>query len=207
LDKKVLKKYTIGLDEAFKVVDAYLEASIYTEIYSIDDYYIQKSQQTELTKTHAHVLQRNPQIVDSLSSRITRSPIVKIMPVAKDEADKERLTELFKPFEEHLTLSWAVHPIALPHQFGIITAKGISKQQAAWEIANYEGVKKEELLGIGDSTSDWQFMEHCGYVGTMENGSSKLKELVVTKGKGANGFIGGHVDENGVLAIFDYFNL
>lgn len=205
LDDKVLKKHVIGRDEAARVVQAYLEADVYTEIYSLDDYYVQASQQEELTKTHAHILQREPKIVDSLIERSTEVSIVKIMPVAKDESDKEHLTKVFHAFEDRLTLSWGVHRIALPHQFGIITAKGISKAQAAMEIARSEGIKPEEMLGIGDSTSDWQFMESCGYGATMENGTPELKELITAKGK--NSFVGGHVDENGALAVFDYFDI
>ncbi len=205
LDNEVLEQHIIDPDAVAKVVNAYLEAGAYIEIYSLDEYYLQGDQQRELTKTHTHILQKEPQVVDSLIDQAAKTPIVKIMPVATDEADKKRLTELFKPFEDSLALSWGVHPIALPHQFGIITAKGISKQQAAWKIAEQERVKKSELFGIGDSTSDWQFMEHCGYAATMENGTPELKKLAT--GKHANSYVGGHVDENGILAIFDYFGL
>jgi HAD superfamily hydrolase (TIGR01484 family) len=203
LDDKILKTHVINAEEAAKVVNTYLEANAYTEIYTLDDYYIQKSQQNELTHKHEHILQRKPKIVDSLVKQISQTQIVKIMPVAKNEQDKDRLTQLFKPFEDHLTLSWGVHRVALPHQFGIITAKGISKQLAALEIATYERVSMEELLGVGDSASDWQFIKHCGYAATMANGAPELKKLITNKG--SNSYIGGHVDENGVLAIFDYF--
>jgi hydroxymethylpyrimidine pyrophosphatase-like HAD family hydrolase len=205
LDNKVLKTYTMETDEVAKVATTYLEAGVYTEVYSLDEYYIQKSQQDEFTQVHNHILQKEPKIVDSLIDQIAQSSVVKVMPIAENEADKARLVQLFKPFEDRLTLSWGVHRVALPRQFGIITAKGISKQQAALEIASYEGVNQEELLGIGDSTSDWQFIEHCGYGATMANGTAELKQLVAAKG--SNSFVGGHVDENGVLAVFDYFQL
>lgn len=127
------------------------------------------------------------------------------MPIAKDEKDKSRIANIFKPFEGELILSWGVHPVALPHQFGIITAKGISKKQAVSEIADYRGINPEELLGVGDSTTDWQFIEQCGYAGAVGNATSELKELVATKNE--RSFIGGTVNENGILDIFDYFNL
>lgn len=205
LDNKILKTYIMDSGEVAKVVKTYLEAGVYTEVYSLDEYYIQRAQEGQLTKTHSHILQKRPQIVELLTDQVARSSILKIMPVAKDEADKERLTELFKPFEDRLTLSWGVHRVALPHQFGIITAKGISKAQAALEIAGYEDVKEDELLGVGDSTSDWQFIERCGYGATMTNGTPELKKLITAKG--VNAIVGGHVDENGVLDIFDYFGL
>lgn len=204
-DKTILKTHPINADEACKVANTYLKAGTYTEIYSLDEYFLQGDQQSEFTSTHTHILQREPTVVDSLVEQIPQQPVVKIMPVAKDESDKQRLTELFKPFKDHLTLSWGVHRVALPHQFGIITAKGISKQQAVLEIAEYEDIQEEELLGVGDSTSDWQFIEHCGYRATLVNGTSELKKLITANG--LNSYVGGHVDENGVLTVFDYFRL
>jgi len=128
------------------------------------------------------------------------------MPIAKNEEDKKRLIDLFEPFKNDLTLSWGIHPVALPHLFGIITAKGISKKKAVLEIANNIKVKPKEMLGIGDSTSDWQFIETCGYGGAMGNASEELKKLVLSKGV-EHSFIGKSVDENGILDILNYFSL
>jgi HAD superfamily hydrolase (TIGR01484 family) len=205
IDNIVLKTHLIDKPLTKQVVQTYLDAGVYVEAYGLNEYLIDKSQVSELTKTHTHVLQHEPKVVNSLSEEVNNLEIVKIMPIAKNEADKPKLEELFTPFKNKLTLSWGVHRIALPHQFGIITTQGISKKQAALEIAQHSGIKYEELLGIGDSTSDWQFMEYCGYAATMDNGDDELKHLIATKQDQA--FVGGSVDENGVLAIFDYFGL
>lgn len=205
IDNIILKKHIIDKNQSKKVIEHYLDNDVYTEFYSVEEYFIQENQKSDLTKIHTHILQREPHIVPSLTDEAKRQEIVKIMPIAKNEEDKKNLTNLFKPYENELTLSWGVHPIALPHLFGITTAKGISKQQAALEIANNENVKPEEMLGIGDSTSDWQFIEQCGYGGAMGNASEELKQLVKTKAK--QSFIGKSVDENGILDIFNYFKL
>ncbi len=206
IDNVVLKKYVINNDDAVKVIEMYLGNDIYTEFYTLEDYVIQKNQIRNITKIHSHILQRKPKIVDSLVEEAKKQELVKVMPIAKDDKDKKRLSNLFNPFIQSLTLSWGIHPIALPHQFGIITAKGISKKQAALEIAKNERVKPTEMLGIGDSTSDWQFIESCKYGGTMENASQELQKLVLSKGKEL-AFIGKSVDENGILDIFNYFSL
>ncbi len=205
IDNIILKKHVIDKKQSKKVIKHYLENNVYTEFYSVDEYFIQENQKSELTKIHIHILQRDPHIVSSLVDEAQKQDAVKIMPIAKDESDKKKLVELFEPFKNDLTLSWGVHPIALPHLFGIITAKGISKKQAVLEIANSIGVRPEEILGIGDSTSDWQFIESCGYAGAMGNASQELKHLVKTKGN--KSYIGKSVDENGILDIFDYFTL
>lgn len=206
IDDIILKKHVIDKEQSKKVIKQYLDNNVYTEFYTVDEYFIQDNQKTDLTKTHIHILQRDPHTVSSLIDESQKQDIVKIMPIAKNEEDKKRLIELFKPFEDDLTLSWGIHPIALPHLFGIITAKGISKKQAAMEIANSIGVKPEKMLGVGDSTNDWQFIESCGYAGTMGNASDELKKLVCSKGK-EKSFVGKTVDENGILDIFNYFSV
>jgi len=206
IDNIILKKHVIDKELSKKVIKHYLDNNVYTEFYSVDEYFIQERQKNQLTKTHIHILQRDPHIVTSLVDEARNQDIVKIMPIAKNKEDKKRLIELFEPFKNELTLSWGIHPIALPHVFGIITAKGISKKQAALEIANSIKVNPEEMLGVGDSTSDWQFIESCGYGGAMGNASEELKQLVSAKGKDKS-FIGKSVDENGILDIFDYFQL
>jgi|SRR5665213_1659936 len=205
IDNSVLKSHAIDKAVAKLVVQSYIDAGVYVEVYALNNYMIDKSQQSELTRTHTHILQQDPQIVESLADAMDKQAVFKIMPIAVDENDKTRLEAVFKPYENELTLSWGVHRIALPHQFGIITNKGISKHQAVLEISDHSDLDPADMLGIGDSTSDWQFIEPCGYAATLENATAELKQLVKTKGDKA--CIGGHVDKNGVLAIFDYFGL
>ncbi len=206
INNKILKKYVINKTHAAQVIDTYLKNNVYIEFYSVDNYFIQSNQQSDLTKTHTHILQKDPIIISSLVDEANNQEIVKIMPIAKNEDDKKRLIEFFEPFKNDLTLSWGVHPIALPHLFEIITAKGISKKQAALEIVKSENISPGEMLGVGDSTSDWQFIESCGYAGAMGQASEELKKLVLSKGKQFS-YIGKSVDENGVLDIFNYFSL
>ena len=128
------------------------------------------------------------------------------MPIALDESDKLNLERLFDQFQGDLVLSWGVHPIILPLQFGIITAKGISKKQGAIEISKSLNVPFENILGVGDSSSDWQFIEMCGYGAAMGNASQELKDKVISKGEDKS-FIAPGVDENGILEVFRYFSL
>lgn len=206
IDNILLKSHTIDKKSAYTALELFLKNDIYTEIYTVEEYLIQADQKRPLTETHTHIMQNAPRIVDSLLDVVNTLDVVKIMPVARDENEKQEIIDLFKPYEQLLTLSWGVHPIANPHQFGIVTAKGISKQQAVAEIAERTGIREDEFLGIGDSTSDWQFIEQCGYAGSLSNGSSELKELIFTKG--SRGYIAqGSVDNNGILQVFDYFGI
>lgn len=62
----------------------------------------------------------------------------------------------------------------------------------------------ENILAVGDSTNDWQFIDLCGYGAAMGNASEKLKDFVKTKQDG-HFYIGGNVDENGIIEILNYF--
>ena len=202
----ILKLNIIDSSSAIKVLDTYLKNNVYTEFYTVDNYFIQENQVSEITKKHAHVLQREPQIVKSLVESAKQNKITKIIPIAKDEEDRKKLIELFKPFKNDLVLSWGVHPVALPLQFGIITAKGISKKNAAEKIIKNANMSFNEILGVGDSTSDWQFIRLCKYASAIGNASEELKRLVISKGKGYS-FIGPTVDKNGIMDIFKHFKL
>ncbi len=202
----ILRTHIIDSAAAMKVLRALLKNKVYTELYTIHDYFIGENQLSGITKKHAHVLQREPIVVKSLIEAAKSNSITKIMIIAKDEEDKKRVTGLFKPFQNDVALSWGVHPVALPLQFGIVTAKGISKKNALEEIMKSAHISFDDVLGVGDSTSDWQFIQLCKYAAAMGNSSSELKKLVLSKGKGCS-YVGPSVDENGIMGIFKHFNI
>ncbi len=193
-------------DQAAKAIEAFLKAGIYTEFYTVDDYFIQDSQASDITKKHKHVIGKNPVQVKSLVEESKRQKVTKIMPIAIDENDKSKVEKVFKAAEGDIVLSWGVHPVILPLQFGIVTAPGISKKQGAIEISKSLNIPFKNILGVGDSTSDWQFIKLCGYGAAMGNASQELKDNVLTKGMGKS-YIAPSVDENGILKVISYFKL
>jgi Cof subfamily protein (haloacid dehalogenase superfamily) len=206
LDGFVYKKSLIVPKMTHDLARAYINNNTYIEFYTLDNYFIQANQKSHLTQIHSHILQKKPVIVANLPEEAFKQEIVKLMPIAKNEEDKKNITQIFEPFKDSLTLSWGIHPIALPHQFGIITAPGISKKLAVDELSKHENVKPSEILAVGDSASDWQFIEPCGYGATTGNADKELKALAQSKGA-AHSYIGKSVDENGILDIFKYFQI
>lgn len=206
IEDTFIKKYIIDKEVAKEVVAAYLKNKIYIEVYTTDDYIIQKDSVSDITTKHTHILQKKPKIVEDLVLECEKGGITKIMPIAVNEDDKENLEKIFNEVKTNLTLSWGIHPVALPLQFGIITAPGISKKQGAIDILNKMEISFDTVLGIGDSKSDWQFIEMCKYRATLKNGNSSLKELI--KSKQNDFYISDKdVDENGIIEILDYFSL
>lgn len=204
IDNVIIRKHTIDSMMAKRVLQKYLDNNVYVEFYTPKGYFIQKDKVSKITDGHTHVLQQEPTLLDDLAGSTTEHEITKIIPIAIDEKDKERVTSLFQDFQDKLTLSWGVHPVVLPLQFGIITAHGISKKQGAIEISESSKVSFENMLGIGDSESDWQFIGPCRYGAAMGNASQELKNLVVSKGSDFS-FIGPSVDEHGILKILNHF--
>lgn len=204
IQKKVVKKHLIKPQSTKEVIEMLINNQIYTEFYTVDDYFIQTSQKPKITEQHRHILQQKPKIVKSLATESLSQEITKIMPIAKDEKDKQRVSELLQPFEDRLKVSWGIHPVALPLQFGIVTALGISKKQGAIEISKTVKVPFKEMLAVGDSASDWQFIELCKYGGAMGNASDELKEKVLSKGEEYS-LVGSGVDENGIIPILAHF--
>lgn len=204
INNTIVKKYIIDKDKAKKVLKLFIDNNIYTEFYTVDNYFIQKTKENDITPKHIHILQSEPVKLENIVEESVNYDITKIMPIALDEEDKIRVEKLFEELDIDLVLSWGIHPVANPLKFGIVTEKGISKRQGAIEISKNMGIPLENILAVGDSTSDWQFMEACGYNGAMGNASEKLKELVSTKENG-HYYIGESVDDNGIIGILDYF--
>lgn len=201
---KVYEKFTLETSLAKRVIKRLLEKGVYTEVYTADDYIIQANQEGDITDKHAFVLQRKPRVVESLLDFCENNEITKIMQVVADESYKTFGEEVFAPFKSESTMIWGVHPPILPLQFGIITSLGISKPQGAKNIAKILDIPIENMLAVGDSTSDWKFMNLCGYVGAMGNATPELKELVKSKGDGKY-MVGAHVDNNGIIDILNWY--
>ncbi|MFH0739808.1 MAG: HAD-IIB family hydrolase [bacterium] len=205
--KYVFRKYLIDTQIAIQVIQALLEQHIYTEFYDGETYLVQKDRLDQnIFSKHLEVLKREPRIVVSLAEEVFSSEITKIMPIVPNEGAKAKVEKVLLPFMFSISLQWSIHPSALPWQFAIITAKGVDKKQGALDISDGLGINLENILGCGDSPLDWGFIELCGYGGAMGNASLALKNKVLTKGK-EKSCIGRDIDENGILDIFNYFQL
>lgn len=205
LHNKIIDHHTIDRILVRQIIEIMQKNGVYVELYTKDGYYVQKNAIGEITEKHAAILYQQPRIVDSLVLTNETIEVVKIMPIAKDDTDKQKIAQLFSSYIETLTLQWGIHPTALPSQFGLITKKGISKKQAAEVISRHTGVALSNILGVGDGMTDWQFMDICGYAGAMGNASEELKQKALSKGE--RGYIGKSVDENGILDILSHFNV
>lgn len=205
IHNSVITQHVINKEKVIEIVKLLSTDNVYVELYTKDGYYVQKDCVGDKTVKNSAILYREPFLVKALLETAKDIDVVKIMTVADNEEDKKRIINLFQPYVVDLTLQWGVHLTALPYQFGIITMNGISKAQAARVISKHTSVSLQEILGVGDGMTDWQFMEICGFAGAMGNASQELKDKVISKGQ--NGYIGKSVDENGLLNILSHFKV
>jgi len=209
LDDVILRKHPLDREAAVAAVKLCLENGVYTELYGVDHYFVQEDQlPSPITDLHSHILGLKPTIVPSLVRLIQeeKEEPLRILPVLPDESGKKKFQKLFSTLGVDLSLHWGIHPVALPLQFGNITASGISKREAAQDIATHMGIHSDSILGAGDGMMDWQFIQDCAFAGIMGNAPDELKMIAATKGEG-NFCIGKSVDENGLLTILDYFGV
>jgi len=207
IDKIIVEKHVLDKELVKEILQTLREAGVYVEFYTVNDYFIQKDQASEITKKHTHILQRKPALLTDIVDESGVYDTTKIMPIATDNEDKKRVSEILEQFTSKASISWGVHPVALPLQFGIITALGSSKKEGAEAMVKSLGISFDEVLGIGDSTSDWNFIQLCDYGATLANGADELKELIKGKGEGKYFVSNGSVDENGILEILNYFSI
>ncbi len=202
----IIKQSNLPSKQVSSLIQALIEVDIYVEFYTADTYFIQESQAGAITEKHAKIVQSYPKQVTSLAHEALRQRITKLMPIAVNEAQKAVINDIFTPFWDKITFTWGTNPAASSLKFGIVTAKGISKRQGAIEISRSLHIPLENILGVGDSSNDWQFIELCGYGAAMGNASEELKDKVRSKGK-KQGFIAPSVNENGILEVFRHFCL
>lgn len=205
IEKKVIKTSPIHQQIVKDIIHVCIQNNVYVEVYAQDNYYVQKNQEnTEVTKKHAETLQKDPILPDDLEKTVENIEIVNMIAIADNENDKKRIESVLQPFVKNVELIWTLHPSLLPHQFYLITAKGVSKKAAVEEIFLQLNIPFTNVLAVGDTMGDWNFMQLCAYVGVMGNAPDILKQKAREKDENKF-YIAGPVEENGILDIFNYF--
>lgn len=204
LANKPPQAFTIDKDIVSDLLTECLNKRFYTEMYTTTDYYIQRDLICDFTSKHAAILQKEAIVVDSLKDIISDKGVVKFMAFAMNEDEKRKIDEIIKPYQDKISFVWTMNPNSMPVQFGLVTSKQTSKALALAKVVENLGIPFENTLGAGDTLGDWEYMNLCRFVATMEDANAQLKELVKSKGEGKY-FIAPSVDKDGILKIFDYF--
>ena len=79
----------------------------------------------------------------------------------------------------------------------IITHKDATKEHAVKRLMNKYKLKKDEVIGIGDTIHDLSFLRQCGVKVAMGNAQSEVKNIA--------DFIAPSVDEDGLAAAIEKY--
>lgn len=161
--------------------------------------------QSAIRAAHEAVLDMPINLVDDLLSYSeSLSEIIKLM-IVFTPAQKEYLKKAFEPFKDKAQFQWGGNPKLLPNEVLNITALGVSKRSGAQELAQKLNITLDEVLGVGDTLMDWEFIEPCRYAGAMGNSTQELLDKIKTKDP-RNYYVGDHVNNDGVLDIIRHFD-
>lgn len=206
LNDKVISKHGFLKDDGVELIKSLVKEGIYIEVYTDHQYFLQNDQKQPLTEKRKVILQQDPVFVESLAEIAAGEDIIKVNAFLKNEAEKQAARDILEKLEKTVHGSWTLNPSLPEWNIINITANGISKKFGAIEAITYLGLSFDDVLGIGDTVTDWDFIELCGYGAAMGNGEEKLKELVKSKGPGRF-MIAPGVDENGVLEVWREFGV
>lgn len=206
LAKKILKKHLIDPKIAQDVIRRGLDKKLHMSITTTTDTFIDASHKPHITERRRQVLGKDLIVVPSLEKYAESVEILKILATTTSREEDEAAQEIFDLYADKTHFIWTHHPVTAPWRYALMTAKDASKITASQEVAKILGVNLSNVLGIGDTLGDWIFMEKCGYVGVVGEGSLELIKKVKTKGEG-NYFLAPSVDEDGMVKILEYFHL
>lgn len=201
---EILVEHNLDNHLACEIVASLIKAGIYTEAYTTDGYFTQTSQiNDDITPKREFVLMKPTTAVPSLVEFCKTAKITKLLTnVTIDEVDS--YTQNFITPLKTKVNSVLINASSFKNvRVGAITALGVSKKDGLIKTAEILGIPLDNMLAVGDSLSDWGFMQLCGFVASMGNGDSTLKDNVAQRGN--NGIIGKSVDENGIIEILDWY--
>jgi hydroxymethylpyrimidine pyrophosphatase-like HAD family hydrolase len=204
LGSQVIDKHILPVP----VIRSFLEQAkangVFVELHTGKESFAEKHDFCPKAEQHARLIDRRPELVESLYHCIDDKEIIKLFIIADDEQQRKDVDRLFRSQGDQITLTWAPNPAAFPFLYGWITSLGVSKGNAVKTIARHLNCPLSEFVGVGDNESDWDFIELCEYGAAVANASAGLKSLLLRKEPQFRIALP-DVDENGAIEVFNRF--
>ncbi len=195
-----VKRLHIGA--AKRMIDFCLDNDLPVAIHTPDRYLADKRfEGYEEQEEYADILGRKPELVGNLYVALGAAPVR--LHVALDRDNTTMRNKLSEAAGNELSVSWAGHPQMQNRDAALITRADVSKATAPETMAQFHGIATNDILAIGDSTSDSEFIEVCGVGVAMGNATDQLKRLVLAMGD--NGYVAPHIDDDGLVAAINQF--
>lgn len=204
IQNKIFHELTVAPSD-IRTLLASLTPEVYIHLFSANGCYVEEKHfSNPFTQVYTKVVARTPTAVKSFSQVVDTEHITKINVYAFSDRERKQLDSTIKKLNIQISFSWASNP-SLPGYVCVITAKGVSKRSGVEALAGQLGIGLHEILAVGDTAHDWDFISVCGYKGIMGNATEELKAKANFDEE--HTFLGGHVDEDGILDILKHFKL
>lgn len=180
VSEEVLMKQCLDEDAAQAVLDLFREKGWYIQLYRGDKLYVDTV--TDDTRDYEdRVKTKAVAIGDALYA--DPKNILKMLAIN----DAEKL-DFVEQTVQSAFRGKVFAPRSRPRLLEIVNAK-VNKGEALRFVAERFGVKREEVMAIGDSNNDIAMLEYAGVGVAMENASERVKEVadVMTKSNKEDG--------------------
>jgi Cof subfamily protein (haloacid dehalogenase superfamily) len=147
---------------------------IYLELYTTEKFFAGKANWSD--DVHRHYFGIDPVIAD-LDAICSCERIVKAELISHSPKEDAEVAMFKKAFNGSLRFSSAHSPAHPDIEFINIVDPGVSKGEALRFLIGYLGIKKDEVIAIGDGFNDIPLFEAAGTKVAMGNAFDELKKL------------------------------
>ena len=147
---------------------------IYLELYTTEKFYAERTNWSDVV--HRNYFGVDP-VIEDLDKVCECHKIVKAELISHNKKEDAEILMFKKEFDGILRFSPAHSPAYPDIEFMNIVDPGVSKGAALRFLIEYSGLKKDEVLAIGDGLNDVPLFEAAGTKVAMGNAYDELKAL------------------------------
>ena len=200
--EKEIYKETLSSKQCKEILEVCSEFGVMPQIYTINHIYIYSKVYWMLSyilmginvPDNYKVILKNVRkkeqwykVIEDLSGDIIKVLIINL--------DENKLNKIQKVIKEKLNLE--VHKSS---KYSLeINGEGVDKGNGVRVLGEYYGVKREEIICIGDNNNDISMIKYAGLGVAMKNGSDQAKEVA--------DYVTDSNDEDGVAKVIEKFIL
>ncbi len=194
-DDKIIFSQPLKKEDAIKIIDICKENNMYFYFYSHDTIYSESEERrllyfSEWGKTLNEKDQIKIEIISDSKKIIENDTIYKFGVQHDDMVKLESITNIIKSnLDVETHKSWL--------DLVDVMDRGVSKGKAVERLANSLGVKREEIITIGDNENDLSMLEYAGLGVAMGNAIDKVKDMA--------DYITDTNDNDGVAKVIEKF--
>lgn len=164
---KVLFEKALSKETAHKLYDISKEYKVDIHTYLDDDIIVSRS--NEYTDIENEITGMNVKVAENFKKTVDRD-VVKLIMLENPDYLKNVEEDLKKKLSNELSIT-----ISKPF-FLEFTDKGINKATGIENLINRIGIKKEEVIAIGDSYNDLEMIQYAGLGVCVDNGYDDIKK-------------------------------